>query len=85
MYFKEFVSDEEKEFYLKFHYLRNPLPDMLDIMICLYCNKKFTVKDFKVLVTKCDCCNEYLEIIVCPYAPDCEGDFTNWAGKEILN
>lgn len=85
MNFKEFSSASEKFFYLKVHYFKDPVPKMTDNMICLCCQKSFRVQDFKVEVTTCDCCGEYMELIRCPNAPDCEGDLTDWMGIEMLN
>lgn len=85
MKYKHFDNDDEKGFYLRHHCIRLNIPNMEDEMICLQCNSLFKVKDFKVVITTCDCCNEYMEYIVCPNAPDCEGDMLDWVGKEILN
>lgn len=83
--FKEFSSKKQKEFYLKMHYPFEEVPKMSDRMICLVCGQKFYVEDFRVEITECDCCGDYLEIITCAFAPDCEGLVTDWRGIETLN
>ena len=87
MIFREFVDDNEKAEYFKNNYFRHDLPSMDNHMICLECHKKFIVKDFKVVVYhplqlgQAD----YVEIIVCPNAPECGGIFLDWMGIESLN
>ena len=83
--FKQFESAKAKEFYLKMHYPYEEVPKMTDRMVCLCCGYKFSVQDFRVEITSCDCCSEYLEVITCPKAPDCDGLVTDWIGIETLN
>lgn len=85
MVFKDFVTEKEKEFYLRSHHYLEPVPEMDDEVVCMVCKGIYEVREFKVLITTCDCCGDYVEFIVCKNAPNCDGLFLDWKGREILN
>ena len=65
---------KDKAGYLKEHYPFLGVPKLTDKKHCIHCGKDFIVGDYKVQIEN----NE--EYIVCPNAPDCDGDVTDWIG-----
>jgi hypothetical protein len=58
--------------YLEKNYPFYPVPQLTDKKICLHCGEEITVGDFKVEVSKGE------QFIVCPNAPKCGGNITDW-------
>lgn len=69
-YTMKFKEIKNKESYLK----KNGLFDvkLTDKRCCLHCGKDFIVGDYKVMI------EDGVELIVCPNAPDCDGNMLDW-------
>ena len=70
MKFKE-IKNKEKYFKKEYPFY-NP-PKMTDERYCLHCGNNIVVGDYKVKVF-----SDGTEIIVCPNAPTCDGNATDW-------
>ena len=68
----KFLTLVNKQEYLKKYYPFSPVPKLTDKMICLECDEEITVADFKVKI------EEDREVIVCPNAPKCDGNVSDW-------
>jgi len=69
MVFKKII---DKANYFKKNYPFGGAPKLTDTKYCLHCGENFMVGDYKVIVK-----NGH-ELIVCPNAPECDGDVMDW-------
>ncbi len=77
----KFKEIKDKESYIKKHSLFSPAPELTDIQHCVHCGKDFIVGDYKVKVVYDNDENKKMEFIVCPNAPECDGDMTDWVDE----
>jgi hypothetical protein len=73
----EFKKITDKKKYLKKNYPYHYVPELTDKKKCVHCGNEFVVEDFKVIV------KDNIEYIVCPKAPSCDGDVTDWVNPEF--
>jgi hypothetical protein len=74
----KFKEIENKELYLKEHYIFSPLPALTDKRHCIHCDQDFIVGDFKVQLEYNNYTKRIEEYIVCPNAPKCDGTLIDW-------
>lgn len=72
----EFKEIKNKKEYLEKNYPFYPVPELNEKRNCMHCGKDIVVGDYKVKIKKRD------EFIVCPNAPECDGDVSDWIDSE---
>jgi len=73
---------ENKEVFLKENYPFANVPKLGDKKHCLHCNKTITVGDYKVETLFNALKGANHDYIVCPNAPECDGNCTDWMDLE---
>jgi hypothetical protein len=68
----KFKEIKNKLNYLKKNYPFVFVPKLTDKKHCIHCDTDFIVGDYKVKISNGE------DYIVCPNAPQCNGDVTDW-------
>jgi ssDNA-binding Zn-finger/Zn-ribbon topoisomerase 1 len=69
----EFKEIKDKEAYFNKNYIfGDETPKLTDKRNCIHCGEDFLIGDYKVQI------ENGREFIVCPNAPECDGDLTDW-------
>lgn len=81
----KFKEIQDKEAFLKENYPFANVPKLGDKKHCLHCNQTITVGDYKVETAYNVLKGADHDYIVCPNAPKCNGNCTDWMDLEPEN
>jgi hypothetical protein len=74
----EFKEIKDKKKYFKKNYPYYFVPELNEEKYCIHCGENIRVGDYKVEI------KNGIEFIVCPNAPRCDGDVTDWIDSKNL-
>jgi hypothetical protein len=80
MKFKE-IKDKKK--YFEEHYPFGNIPNIDDKKLCIHCGEIIRVGDYKVELEFNFFTQKEEEYIVCPNAPECDGNIMDWFSPNL--